>query len=225
MVITANESAWIQVKDGATMLKRGRLDPDKASKSPPIAKAPVLTTGKPEALRIAVGTADAPPVGPAGDDRTNVSLLGPDLMRGPAAAAPPAAAAEHSACRKTPPNNRIHRRESYRPAVRAHHLWGIMTATCAPDASHLPPLSPSAATPAPASSRVATPEQRIDRLEKQSRQVQRQVFPKGQPADTAGFPDEPAATQSSPRTLDQRLTRSSGNSPKSRGNRKRMVTG
>jgi len=53
--------------------------------------------------------------------------------------------------------------------------------------------------------RVPTPEQRIERLEKQLRQVQRQVFPKGQPADTAGFSDEPAATQSSFRTLDERL--------------------
>jgi len=50
-----------------------------------------------------------------------------------------------------------------------------------------------------------TPEQRLDRLERQVQQVQRQVFPKGRPADTAGFSDEPAATQSSVVTLDQRL--------------------
>ncbi len=55
--------------------------------------------------------------------------------------------------------------------------------------------------PAPA----ATPEQRIERLERQVHQVQRQVFPNGRPADTAGFSDEPAATQSSVVTLDQRL--------------------
>src|SRR4249919_387938 len=59
--------------------------------------------------------------------------------------------------------------------------------------------------PALAQREQATPEQRIDRLEKQLRQVQRQLFPKGQPADTAGFSDEPAATQSSFRTLDERL--------------------
>lgn len=53
--------------------------------------------------------------------------------------------------------------------------------------------------------REATPEQRIERLERQLRQVQRQVFPKGQPADTAGFSDEPAASQTSVRTLDARL--------------------
>ena len=50
-----------------------------------------------------------------------------------------------------------------------------------------------------------TPEQRIERLERQLQQVQRQVFPRGRPADTAGFSDEPAATRSSVATLDQRL--------------------
>jgi TolA-binding protein len=53
--------------------------------------------------------------------------------------------------------------------------------------------------------RLVTPEQRIERLENQLRQVQRQVFPRGQPAATAGFSDEPAATQSSVRTLNDRL--------------------
>ena len=50
-----------------------------------------------------------------------------------------------------------------------------------------------------------TPEQRIERLERQVQEVQRQVFPRGRPAATAGFSDEPAATQSSVVTLDQRL--------------------
>jgi TolA-binding protein len=50
-----------------------------------------------------------------------------------------------------------------------------------------------------------TPEQRLERLERQINQMQRQVFPKGRPADTAGFSDEPAATQSSVATLSQRL--------------------
>ena len=59
-------------------------------------------------------------------------------------------------------------------------------------------------TPAMAQ-RVRTPEQRLDRLERQIGQVQRQVFPKGAPADTAGFSDEPAATATSVRTLDDRL--------------------
>ena len=50
-----------------------------------------------------------------------------------------------------------------------------------------------------------TPEQRLERLERQVQEVQRQVFPRGRPAATAGFSDEPAATQSSVVTLDQRL--------------------
>ncbi|HEV8408419.1 MAG TPA: tetratricopeptide repeat protein [Sphingomicrobium sp.] len=62
----------------------------------------------------------------------------------------------------------------------------------------------------PASSVLAqrqqpTPEQRIDRLEHQVQEMQRRVYPKGKPADTAGFSDDPAATQSSVMSLDQRL--------------------
>lgn len=49
------------------------------------------------------------------------------------------------------------------------------------------------------------PLQRIDRLERQIDQMQRQVFPKGRPADTAGFASDPAATQSSVSNLAQRL--------------------
>lgn len=66
-------------------------------------------------------------------------------------------------------------------------------------------LAAGAALPALAQRQPATPEQRIDRLENQLRQVQRRVFPKGQPADTAGLADEPAATQASVRSLDDRL--------------------
>ncbi|WP_309602012.1 tetratricopeptide repeat protein [Sphingomonas sp.] len=72
---------------------------------------------------------------------------------------------------------------------------------------HLPLLTALAAlslTPAVARDPV-TPEQRIDRLEKQLRQVQKSVFPKGQPADTAGFTDDPAATQVQANQLSARL--------------------
>ena len=62
-----------------------------------------------------------------------------------------------------------------------------------------------AASTADAQRPQPTPDQRLERLEKQMQQMQRQVFPKGRPADTAGFSDDPAATQSSVLTLDQRL--------------------
>lgn len=54
--------------------------------------------------------------------------------------------------------------------------------------------------------RQATPEQRIDRLEKQLRQVQHQLFPRGAPADSAGFSDDPAATQAAVGAIDGRLS-------------------
>ena len=60
-------------------------------------------------------------------------------------------------------------------------------------------------SPAAAQKRQPTPEQRIERLEKQTRQLQKQVFPKGQPADTAGFSDDPAATQDSVSNLNNRI--------------------
>ena len=77
-----------------------------------------------------------------------------------------------------------------------HQLTGAMAAA----AVALIPAAALAQRQAPAS-----PEQRLDRLERQVQQVQRQVFPKGRPADTAGFADDPAATQSSVVNLSQRL--------------------
>ena len=76
----------------------------------------------------------------------------------------------------------------------------LITALAASAALAVLPSSALAQRQAP-----PTPEQRIDRLERQVQQMQRQVFPKGRPADTAGFLDDPAATQSSVVTLDQRL--------------------
>ena len=76
----------------------------------------------------------------------------------------------------------------------------LITALAASAAIALVPSLALAQRQAPPS-----PEQRIDRLERQVQQVQRQVFPKGRPADTAGFSDDPAATQSSFITLSQRL--------------------
>lgn len=76
-----------------------------------------------------------------------------------------------------------------------HRIGGL--AICASLA-----LAPAAAL---GQQQQATPEQRINRLERQVDQMQRQVFPRGRPADTAGYSTEPAATQSSFLTLNQRL--------------------
>ena len=106
VVLTANEQVWLQVKDGQATLKEGLLEPGQSFQVPATATAPVLMTGKPEALRISVGTADAPAVGPPATTVRNVSLLAADLMRGPQASAasptPPAPAARTSQAVRRP---------------------------------------------------------------------------------------------------------------------------
>ncbi len=64
----------------------------------------------------------------------------------------------------------------------------------------------SVALAAPAAAqRQPTPEQRIERLERQVRQVQGRVFPQGRPADTAGFVNDPAASQTVVVALSNRI--------------------
>ena len=92
VVLTAVAPAWIQVTDQGKSLFEGVLQPGKTFTVPPTAVAPLLKAGAPEALRINVGSAVAPPVGPPGKIASKVSLKPADLMRGPqkaAAAAPP----------------------------------------------------------------------------------------------------------------------------------------
>lgn len=90
VVITANETAWIQVYErSGQSLFQGELATGQSYEVPATATAPLLRTGKPEAIRVAVGTADAPPVGPAATTVRDVSLLPGDLMRGGTATPPP----------------------------------------------------------------------------------------------------------------------------------------
>ena len=142
VVITANEAAWIDVRDGATILKQGELAAGQSYEVPATASAPTLTTAKPEALRISVGTGDAPAVGPAGVRVANVSLLGPDLLRGPVAAAPPEAPAASPAAaprQRTTPEPRRATPEPRRsaPAPRA------TAPTPAPTPVAPPPVTPT----------------------------------------------------------------------------------
>lgn len=85
VVITATGPAWIRVTDQGRTLFEGMMQPGQAFQVPPTATAPTLRAGAPEALRITVGDAVAPPVGPAGAVASNVSLAPADLMRGPGA--------------------------------------------------------------------------------------------------------------------------------------------
>ena len=117
VVLAASEPVWLQVYDkSGTNYFSGMLNPGQDFTVPPSATAPLLKTGKPEALRITVGTAVAQTVGPAGKMVSDVSLLGPDLLRGgsatdpaagpsPAVTGPPPPAPQRRATpqRRTPP--------------------------------------------------------------------------------------------------------------------------
>jgi cytoskeleton protein RodZ len=93
VVLTATEPAWIQVTDGGRTLFSGELAAGQTFTVPQDATAPLLKAGKPEALRVTVGSATAPPVGQPGRVASNVSLAPADLMRGGTAASPPAPSA------------------------------------------------------------------------------------------------------------------------------------
>jgi hypothetical protein len=93
VVLTATEPAWIQITDGGRTLFSGELAAGQAFTVPQDAAAPLLKAGKPEALRVTVGSATAPPVGPPGRVASDVSLAPADLMRGGTATSPPAPSA------------------------------------------------------------------------------------------------------------------------------------
>lgn len=111
VVLTATAPVWLQVseKGGATLFS-GMLQPGQTYAVPATATAPLLKTGKPEALRVTVGNQVAPPVGPPATTVSKVSLLSADLMKAGAAPAtagapPPASAprAAHPAPTSAPP--------------------------------------------------------------------------------------------------------------------------
>jgi cytoskeletal protein RodZ len=97
VVLTAVAPAWIQVTDQGNTLFQGELARGQSYELPQTATQPRLRAGKPEALRVTVGGAPAPPVGPPGQVASNVSLNPADLMQNrrssdvtvPAPSAPP----------------------------------------------------------------------------------------------------------------------------------------
>ncbi len=91
VVLTATDAVWLDIKDGSTTLKQGLMAAGERYEVPANAVAPVLTTGKPEALQVTIGTQQAPPVGEPGRTVSGVSLKAADLLRQAAAPAQPSA--------------------------------------------------------------------------------------------------------------------------------------
>jgi len=96
VALTATDAVWIEIKDGATILKQGEMARGERYEVPANAVAPLLTTGKPEALSVTVGVQQAPAVGEAGRTVSGVSLKAADLMRQGATAPGTAAPAANS---------------------------------------------------------------------------------------------------------------------------------
>jgi len=113
VVLTATDAVWLQVyeKGGATMFS-GNLQPGQTYAVPPTATAPLLKTGKPEAIRVSVGNRVLPPVGPPATMVKDISLLSADLLR----AAQPAAAPPSSQPATAPAQPRTTRPRSEPPA-------------------------------------------------------------------------------------------------------------
>lgn len=88
VVLAATAPVWLQVseKAGATLFS-GMLQPGQTYTVPSSATAPVLKTGKPEALKVTVGNKVAGPVGPPATTVSNISLLPADLLKRPASPA------------------------------------------------------------------------------------------------------------------------------------------
>ena len=92
VVLIATDAVWLEIRDGTSVLKQGQMAAGERFEVPATATAPVLTTGKPEALQVTVGTQQAPPVGEPGRTVSKVSLKAADLL-GQAPPGAPASAA------------------------------------------------------------------------------------------------------------------------------------
>lgn len=89
VVITANQAVWIKVYErSGRSLYENTLAAGQSFEVPATVSDPLLRTGRAELLRVSVGTADAPQVGPANTLIKDVSLKAAMLMTAPTAAAP-----------------------------------------------------------------------------------------------------------------------------------------
>ena len=137
VVLTATDAVWLQVKDGSTVLKQGQMDRGQSFEIPATATAPVLTTGKPEALSISVGGQPAPAVGQPGKTVSGVSLKAADLMQPASGAttAPASANAQSGVQPAAPP--RAAPRQAPRPPA------GQSVEPAAPAGNDAPVASPA----------------------------------------------------------------------------------
>lgn len=99
VVLTANAEVWLRIYEaGGARLFEGTMAPGQTYEVPATAVAPLILTGRPDAVQVTVGSTVIPPLGPAQRTIADVSLLPRDLLarlqpEAAAAGAPAAAGA------------------------------------------------------------------------------------------------------------------------------------
>lgn len=82
VVLTAVEDVWLRIDEpgGAAALYQGTLKAGERYEVPAAAQAPQVRTGRPQSLRVTVGTTAIPPLGPPDRTISKVSLRATDLV-------------------------------------------------------------------------------------------------------------------------------------------------
>lgn len=82
VVLTATADVWLRINDGAggPRLYEATLKAGDRYEVPATAAKPVILTGRPDALRVTVGSTEIPQLGPAERTIADVSLLPADLL-------------------------------------------------------------------------------------------------------------------------------------------------
>jgi len=83
VTLTATGEVWVRVTDGAATLYSGTMAPGATFQVPMTAQAPQLDTGRPQNLRVTVGTTDLGPLEPEERTVRDVSLLPRNLGQRP----------------------------------------------------------------------------------------------------------------------------------------------
>ena len=81
VTLTATEEVWLRVyeEDGERLLEKTMV-PGERYVVPSTAERPLILTGRPNALRVTVGSTEIPPLGPAERTISDVSLAATDLL-------------------------------------------------------------------------------------------------------------------------------------------------
>lgn len=90
VVLTATDEVWLRIYEGDTgaSIQEGIMKAGDRFEVPATAKAPQIRTGRPQALRVTVGSTEIPPLGEPEQTIDDVSLLAADLAARARGAAP-----------------------------------------------------------------------------------------------------------------------------------------